>query len=176
MYHILVVDDEKTIRESLKIYLEEEGYRVTLCENGRQALKEMQRQEVHLILLDVMMPEMDGMEAARSIRKISPVPILFLTAKSQSTDKIMGLNAGAGDPLSGHCPGGMFCRGRVSAALAAGSRFGMGCLSDSGISEPAGHRPASGAGTADAGNQLQDGGADRKSGTAEGGSYYQCLP
>lgn len=66
MYHILVVDDEKTIRESLKIYLEEEGYRVALCENGRQALKEMQRQEVHLILLDVMMPEMDGMEAARS--------------------------------------------------------------------------------------------------------------
>ena len=100
MYHILVVDDEKTIRESLKIYLEEEGYRVTLCENGRQALKEMQRQEVHLILLDVMMPEMDGMEAARSIRKISPVPILFLTAKSQSTDKSMGLNAGADDDIT----------------------------------------------------------------------------
>lgn len=90
MYHILVVDDEKTIRESLKIYLEEEGYRVTLCENGRQALKEMQRQEVHLILLDVMMPEMDGMEAARSIRKISPVPILFLTANPRARTRAWG--------------------------------------------------------------------------------------
>ena len=100
MYHILIVDDEKAIRESLKIYLEEEGYQVSLCGNGRQALRMVQTQEIHLVLLDVMMPEMDGMEAAREIRKISAVPILFLTAKSQSTDKIMGLNAGADDYIT----------------------------------------------------------------------------
>lgn len=100
MYHILVVDDEKAIRESLQIYLEEEGYQVSLCENGRQALDMVRRTEVHLILLDVMMPEMDGLEAARQIRKVSAVPILFLTAKTQSVDKITGLNAGADDYIT----------------------------------------------------------------------------
>lgn len=100
MYHVLVVDDEKEIRDSLVIYLEEEGYRTTACENGRQALKIIGEQEVHLVLLDVMMPEMDGLETAREIRKVSPVPILFLTAKTQSTDKIIGLNAGADDYIT----------------------------------------------------------------------------
>ncbi len=100
MYQILVADDEKAIRDSLKIYLEEEGYRVLTCENGRQALQLLRSREIHLILLDVMMPEMDGLMTAREIRKFSAVPILFLTAKTQSTDKIMGLNAGADDYIT----------------------------------------------------------------------------
>ena len=91
------MDDDKEIRSSLQIYLEEEGYRVTLCADGQQALSVVLEQKVHLILLDIMMPVMDGLETARRIRKFSAVPILFLTAKTQSMDMIMGLNAGADD-------------------------------------------------------------------------------
>ncbi|MBR6683965.1 MAG: response regulator transcription factor [Firmicutes bacterium] len=100
MYHIVVVDDDKEIRSSLQIYLEEEGYRVTLCANGQQALSVVMEQDVHLVLLDIMMPVMDGLETARRIRKLSAVPILFLTAKTQSMDMIMGLNAGADDYIT----------------------------------------------------------------------------
>ena len=100
MYHVLVVDDDKEIRSSLQIYLEEEGYQVTLCADGQQALSVVLEQKVHLILLDIMMPVMDGLETARRIRKFSAVPILFLTAKTQSMDMIMGLNAGADDYIT----------------------------------------------------------------------------
>lgn len=100
MYHILVVDDDKEIRSSLRIYLEDEGYQVTECANGQEALTATQTSEVHLILLDIMMPQMDGLETARRIRQLSAVPILFLTAKTQSTDKIIGLNAGADDYIT----------------------------------------------------------------------------
>ena len=100
MYHIVVVDDDNEIRSSLQIYLEEEGYRVTLCANGQQALSVVLEQDVHLILLDIMMPVIDGLETARRIRKLSAVPILFLTAKTQSMDMIMGLNAGADDYIT----------------------------------------------------------------------------
>lgn len=100
MFHILVVDDEKEIRQSLRIYLEDEGYQVTECSTGQQALEVVRQRQVHLILLDVMMPEMDGLEAARRIRQMSAVPILFLTAKTQSVDMIMGLNAGADDYIT----------------------------------------------------------------------------
>lgn len=100
MYHIVVADDEKDISEAIRIYLEEEGYEVTQCKNGQEVLETLKKQEVHLILLDVMMPKLDGISTARAIRKISSVPILFISAKTQSTDKIMGLNVGADDYIT----------------------------------------------------------------------------
>lgn len=100
MYHIVVADDEKDISEAIRIYLEEDGYQVTQCKNGQEVLETLKKQEVHLILLDVMMPKLDGISTARAIRKISSVPILFISAKTQSTDKIMGLNVGADDYIT----------------------------------------------------------------------------
>ncbi len=100
MYHIVVADDEKDISEAIRIYLEEDGYQVTQCKNGQEVLETLKKQEVHLILLDVMMPKLDGISTARAIRKMSSVPILFISAKTQSTDKIMGLNVGADDYIT----------------------------------------------------------------------------
>lgn len=100
MYNILVVDDEKEIADSIRIYLEEEGYKVYECYDGEKALKVLKQEEIHLILLDIMMPKLDGISVAREIRKINPVPIIFISAKSQSTDKIIGLNAGADDYIT----------------------------------------------------------------------------
>ena len=100
MYRILVCDDEKEIVEIIRIYLEEEGYEALCCYNGKEALSLLKEQEIHLVILDIMMPELDGLSCARQIRKISPVPILFLSAKSQETDKIIGLNAGADDYIT----------------------------------------------------------------------------
>lgn len=100
MYRILVADDDKDIAESIKIYLEEEGYQVIWCKNGEEVLDVIKKEEIHLILMDVMMPKLDGMNATRQIRKMSSVPILFISAKSQSTDKIMGLNLGADDYIT----------------------------------------------------------------------------
>ena len=100
MYHILVVDDEKEIAESIRIYLEEEGYKVTECFNGEDAMKHLQKEEIHLILLDIMLPKKDGLSVAREIRKISSVPIICISAKSETTDKIIGLNAGADDYIT----------------------------------------------------------------------------
>lgn len=100
MYHILVADDEKEIVEAIKIYLEEAEYQVFTCLDGEKALEILKKQEIHLVLLDIMMPKIDGITLAREIRKISSVPILFLSAKSQSIDKITGLNAGADDYIT----------------------------------------------------------------------------
>ena len=100
MYNILVADDEKDITESIKIFLEEEGYKVFLAYNGKDALKILKQQEIHLCLIDVMMPELDGISAIREIRKISMVPVIVISAKTQSTDKIIGLNVGADDYIS----------------------------------------------------------------------------
>lgn len=100
MYNILVADDEKDITESIKIFLEEEGYKVFSAYNGKDALKILKQQEIHLCLIDVMMPELDGISAIREIRKISMVPVIVISAKTQSTDKIIGLNVGADDYIS----------------------------------------------------------------------------
>ena len=97
MYNILVVDDEKEIVEAIKIYLEDEGYNVFPCYDGQEALKLLKNNKIHLILIDIMMPNLDGINATRQIRKISSVPIIMISAKSQDTDKIMGLNVGADD-------------------------------------------------------------------------------
>lgn len=97
MHSILVCDDERDIVAALKIYLEAEGYGVVCAYNGAQALELMDREDVSLVLLDVMMPVMDGITAVIKLREKSNVPVIMLTAKSEDTDKILGLNIGADD-------------------------------------------------------------------------------
>ena len=97
MYKVLICDDERDIVSALKIYLEAEGYETLAAANGREALEKLRREDVQLVLLDVMMPEMDGISALARIREESNVPVILLTAKSEDTDKILGLNLGADD-------------------------------------------------------------------------------
>lgn len=97
MYNIIVCDDEKDIVSALEIYLTAEGYHVFRAENGREALTLAQNEDVHLMLLDVMMPQMDGLETLTRLREFSNIPVIFLTAKSEDSDKILGLNVGADD-------------------------------------------------------------------------------
>ena len=97
MYTILVCDDEKDIVSALNIYLSAEGYRVLTAYDGYQALRLLDREEVHLILLDVMMPGMDGITAMTRLRQSRNLPVILLTAKSEDTDKVLGLNMGADD-------------------------------------------------------------------------------
>ena len=100
MQSILVVEDEKEIAEAIKIYLEEEGYNVEICLDSTKALEKLRTKEFQLILLDIMMPKIDGITLARNIRKFSSIPIIFFSAKSESIDKITGLNAGADDYIT----------------------------------------------------------------------------
>lgn len=98
---ILVCDDERDIVSALKIYLTAEGYEVLCAYNGREAVEMMQHDSgIHLVLMDIMMPEMDGITAMSEIRRFSNVPIILLTAKSEDTDKILGLNVGADDYIT----------------------------------------------------------------------------
>ena len=100
MRHVLVCDDEKDIVVALKIYLEAEGYHVLTAFNGREALDVFAREPVDLILLDIMMPGMDGITTMSRLREQSNVPVIFLTAKSEGTDKVLGLNVGADDYIT----------------------------------------------------------------------------
>ena len=100
MYKILICDDEKDIVSALKIYLENAGYETRSAYNGREALAIIQNEEIHLALLDIMMPEIDGLRATELIREISNLPIILLTAKSEETDKILGLGTGADDYIT----------------------------------------------------------------------------
>jgi DNA-binding response OmpR family regulator len=95
--NVLVCDDDKAIVDALEIYLKHENYGVMKAYNGVQALKILEEQNVHLILMDVMMPEMDGLSATIKIREERNIPIIILSAKSEDTDKITGLNFGADD-------------------------------------------------------------------------------
>lgn len=97
---VLVVDDERDIREAIRIYLRGEGIETIMASNGEEALDLIKSNEVHLILMDVMMPKMDGIVATSLIREFSNVPIIMLTAKSEDTDKIMGLSLGADDYIT----------------------------------------------------------------------------
>ena len=97
MYNILVCDDEKDIVSALKIYLVAEGDKVFEAYNGKEAVACVEKEDIHLVLLDIMMPKMDGIEAIAKIREISNVPVILLTAKSEDTDKILGLDVGADD-------------------------------------------------------------------------------
>ena len=97
MAKILICDDEKDIISALSIYLQAEGWETVPAGNGREALRALREQEIQLVLLDVMMPEMDGITALAKIRQESNVPVILLTAKSEDTDKVLGLNLGADD-------------------------------------------------------------------------------
>lgn len=100
MYRILVCDDDRDIVSALKIYLTAEGYEVLEAYNGKQALEAAVSQEIHLILMDLMMPEMDGITATAKLRETSNIPIIMLTAKSEDGDKVLGLNIGADDYIT----------------------------------------------------------------------------
>lgn len=100
MYNILICDDERDIVNALKIYLHDENYMLYEAFDGTQALKVIQSQDIHLVLLDIMMPEMDGIETMVKIREMSNVPIILLTAKSEDSDKILGLTVGADDYIT----------------------------------------------------------------------------
>jgi len=97
---ILVADDENDIRNLVKISLEENGYTVVTAENGKQALDIIQTQTIHLAILDVMMPVLDGFNLLRKIREKSTIPVIFLTARTNDMDKVLGLGLGADDYLS----------------------------------------------------------------------------
>jgi len=94
---ILVVDDEKEIRDLIEIYLANEGFKILKAGNGIEALNVLEKHDVDLIILDIMMPSMDGIEACMKIRKDKNMPIIMLSAKSEDMDKIMGLTTGADD-------------------------------------------------------------------------------
>lgn len=94
---ILVVDDEKEIADLVEIYLVSDGYRVLKAQSAREGLNILDREEVHLVLLDIMMPGMDGLEMCQKIRETRNVPVIMLTAKSTDLDKIKGLGTGADD-------------------------------------------------------------------------------
>ncbi len=94
---VLICDDEKDIVSALEIYLRADGYDTVAAYNGREALEKLREQEIHLVLLDIMMPEMDGISALAAIRRESNVPVILLTARSEDTDKVLGLNVGADD-------------------------------------------------------------------------------
>ena len=100
MYNILICDDEKDIVSALKIYLASEEYSLYEAYNGAEALDIIMNHDIHLALLDIMMPQMDGVEALSRLREISNIPVIFLTAKSEDTDKILGLNIGADDYIT----------------------------------------------------------------------------
>ncbi len=98
MYNILICDDDLDIVAALKIYLEPEGYRIFTAYNGKEAIATVEKEEIHLILLDVMMPELDGISTVSRLRQENHnLPILLLTAKGESSDKVLGLNVGADD-------------------------------------------------------------------------------
>lgn len=94
---ILVCDDDKEIVEAISIYLKQEGYDIVPAYNGKEALQLMREKEIHLIILDIMMPEMDGIHALLKLREESSIPVILLSAKSEDVDKILGLNVGADD-------------------------------------------------------------------------------
>lgn len=100
MYNILVVDDDKEIVESIEIYLRNEGYKVFKAYDGLEALDILTNEEIHLILMDIMMPKLDGIKATIKIRQEKNIPIILVSAKGEDTDKILGLNIGADDYIT----------------------------------------------------------------------------
>lgn len=100
MDKILVCDDEKDIVNALRIYLTGEGFEVVEAFNGKEALQILEKEEIHLVLMDIMMPVMDGIEAMVELRKAYNIPVILLTAKSEDMDKVLGLNVGADDYIT----------------------------------------------------------------------------
>ena len=100
MYNILVCYDDKEIVNAIEIYLEKEGYKIYKANNGKEALNIINKEEIHLVILDIMMPELDGISVAENIREDKAIPIIMLSAKSEDYDKIKGLNVGADDYIT----------------------------------------------------------------------------
>ena len=100
MANILVCDDDKEIVDAIEIYLRQDGYKIFKAYDGEQAIELLKKEEIHLLIMDVMMPRLDGIRATFKIREYSSIPIIMLSAKSEDTDKILGLNIGADDYIT----------------------------------------------------------------------------
>ena len=100
MANILVCDDDKEIVDAIEIYLSQDGYQIFKAYDGEQAIAMLKKEEIHLLIMDVMMPRLDGIRATLKIREYSSIPIIMLSAKSEDTDKILGLNIGADDYIT----------------------------------------------------------------------------
>ena len=100
MYNVLICDDQPDIVNALKIYLAPEGYQSFTASNGLEAVETVRKKDIHLVLLDIMMPKMDGMTALAKLREFSNVPVILLTAKSETEDMVLGLNTGADDYIT----------------------------------------------------------------------------
>lgn len=100
MYNILICDDDRDIVNALKIYLSDPNYNIVPAYDGEEALKIIETEEIHLVLMDIMMPKLDGISAMVKLREKSNVPVILITAKSEDSDKILGLNVGADDYIT----------------------------------------------------------------------------
>ena len=98
--NILVCDDDREIVDAIEIYLSQDGYQIFKAYDGEQAIEVLKKEDIHLLILDVMMPRLDGIRATLKIREHSSIPIIILSAKSEDTDKILGLNIGADDYIT----------------------------------------------------------------------------
>ena len=130
MYNILICDDEKDIVNALKIYLQNSDYRLLEAYNGIEALEIIQKEDIHLVLLDIMMPQMDGITAMAKIRERFNMPIILLTAKSEDQDKILGLNIGADDYITKPF-NPLEVAARVGSQLRRYTKLGSGAVSNS---------------------------------------------
>lgn len=100
MANILVCDDDKEIVDAIEIYLSQDGYHIFKAYDGEQAIELLKKEDIHLLIMDIMMPKLDGIRATLKIREYSSIPIIILSAKSEDTDKILGLNIGADDYIT----------------------------------------------------------------------------
>ena len=100
MYNILVCDDEKEIADAIELYLQREGFNILKANDGKEALDIIEKNVIHLVILDIMMPKLNGIETAKKIREDKSIPIIILSAKSEDYDKILGLNIGADDYMT----------------------------------------------------------------------------
>lgn len=129
MANILVCDDEKDIVNAMKIYLEAEDYHVYTAYDGSQAVKIASSEEIHLIIMDIMMPVMDGIQAMTKIREESNVPVILLTAKGEDSDKVLGLNVGADDYVTKPFTP-IELMARVRSQLRRYMKLGSACMND----------------------------------------------
>ena len=100
MYKVLICDDDKDILDAIGIYLAGEGYAILKASNGNEAVRIVENEDVNLVVMDIMMPVMDGLTAMAKMREISNIPVILLTAKGEDTDKVLGLNVGADDYIT----------------------------------------------------------------------------
>ncbi len=125
MYNILICDDEADIVSALKIYLSVEGYNVYTAQNGAEALSVIRENDIHLLLLDIMMPVKNGLDTIHELRRSSNIPVIIITAKSEDADKILGLDLGADDYITKPF-NPMEVRARVRSQLRRYMQFGAG--------------------------------------------------